>query len=343
MTNKKITGGLCFIAFLACISFFSSCTYDYFEDETNYVVYAPKADINKTSETYKINDIRILIYNGDLSKDRYSCNPFDENARAQVGNFHFKLFPGAHSVYCLTHISGVNLSNIDTHNTARLDLKQHTNGLEDNNIAYYQEPSPILLEYHTPIIRFPGPLVTDTAWFETRYVGQICVAFKNLTKVSPALTFSNIKRVEIIASGVGVQQNLSLVTDSINTRSSRISVDDKMLLSSTLYEDPYKDFEFGFHNYYFPSPEAFGEDNSVERISLDINFIDKDGKSIFNLPIYIAERNTRKPIILHMNQVLVVTVDGNDIQVLTLNKPEDWNPNIQEGGDTTPGGGGIEM
>ncbi|MDR1501826.1 MAG: hypothetical protein LBT43_05160 [Prevotella sp.] len=335
MTNR-IYSGLLYFILSVCICFAPSCTYDYFEDESNYVIYVPKADMNTRTDTYKINDISIFIYNSNLEKERYSSYPFEDNARTRVGNFNFKLFPGEHSVYCFTNISGVNFSEIDAFSTARFGLKQNEEG-------YYEEPSVIFLESMKPFIHFPGPVVTDTAWFEKKYVGRICVAFKNMTNLNSSLTFSNIKKVEILAKGVGVTQYLSQIeiTDPLDTRSSRNSIDDKILLTSQLSENPYPDFDFGFDNYYFPSLSPV--DGVTEPISLQLSFLDENNDIISTLAIDLIDRVTGEATILHMDETILVTVDGNNIQILRLEDPSDWNSDIESGGNNTPGGGGTEI
>ncbi|MFV0419695.1 MAG: hypothetical protein ACK5KT_13320 [Dysgonomonas sp.] len=332
MTNRIYNGLLYFIVLSVCVSF-ASCTYDYFEDESNYVVYIPKADENKITDTYKIDDVSILIYNDNLEKERYSYYPFDENARTKAGNFNFKLFPGEHSVYCFTNIPEISFSDIDAYSTARFSLKQDENG-------YYEEPPVIMLENRKPIIRFPGPVVIDTAWFDTKYVGRICVAFKNLTNLNPALTLDNIKKVEILAQGVGVVQYLSEITDISNTRSSKYNTNDKMKLTSQLYENPYQDYEFGFANYYFPSLVSSTPGGATEPISLELSFLNSNNQPITTpLVVDLINRTTNEAIILHMNETLMITVDGNNIQILHLDDPHDWDPNIEPGGNNTPGGG----
>lgn len=334
---KNIYNGLyCFIILSVCI--FTSCTYDYFEDESNYVVYIPKADVNKITDTYKIDDVSILIYNDNLEKERYSYYPFDDNARTKLGNFNFKLFPGEHSVYCFTNIPEIGFSDIETYSTARFTLEQDESG-------YYKEPPAIMLERKQPFIRFPGPVVIDTACFEKKYVGRICIAFKNLTNLNSALTFENIERVEIFAQGVGVTQYLSdiKIPGLEDTRSSRLSLGDKMKLTSQLYKDPYMDFEFGFANYYFPSLVPAVEGGETEPISLQLNFLNSNNDIINSLAVDVIDRVTNKALILHMNETIVITVDGNNIQILRLDDPYDWNPTIEPGGNNTPGGGGTEI
>lgn len=335
MTNKHKYTGSFYIILLASLWLFSSCTYDYFEDETNYVVYVPKADVNKRTETYKVDDVRIFIYNTDLEKDRYSLNPFEDNARTTVGNFNFKLLPGLHPVHCFSNITGVDFSEIQSYSTAKFALQQFEDG-------YYKEPPVILSDYKEPLIRFPGPLVTDTAWFEHKYVGRICVAIKNLQNVDPKLTFDNIKKIEVLASGVGTFQYLSNISDSINTRSSRKAADEMMKLTATLYKNPFQDFDLGFENYYLPSPDLSSEGNSLEPISLLLNFLDANDNIISTLSVDVVDSGY-EPIILHMAETIVVTIDGNNIQILRLRDLLDWNPDIETGGDNTPNGGGTEV
>lgn len=331
----KYTIRLCFSSILICLCLLSSCTYDYFEDETNYVVYAPKADVNKRTETYKVDDVRIFIYNTDLEKHRYSLNPFEDNARTTVGNFNFKLLPGLHPVHCFSNFPGIEFSEIESYNTAKFSLQKSENG-------YYKEPPVILSEYLEPNIHFPGPLVMDTAWFEHKYVGRICVVFKNLERVDSKLSIDNIKQVELVASGVGTVQYLSNISDSLNTRSSRNNPSDKMLLTTKLYKDPYPGFEFGFENYYLPSPDLSSEGNSSEPINFEIRFIGDNNTIISTLHIEVIDDN-QQPIVLHMAETLIVKIDGKDVQVLTLKDLLDWNTSIEKGEDNTPGGGGTEV
>lgn len=311
-----------------------SCTYDYFEDETNYEVYVPKADKDMRTETYGIEDLSIFIYNDVLNKERYSHTPFTENARSLSGNFNFRLFPGNYNVYCFTQAQETNFQNLNTYSEARFDLQQHTDG-------DYKEPSALYVEYKAPTIHFPGPLVSDTAFFESKYVGRICIAFKNMTVLSPLLTKSNIKEVRIEATGIGTTQYLSKLTTIDNTRSTRKTPDDKMRLTSEVFDLEYKDFPFGIQNYYYPSPDLTGEENPNTPIELELKFIGHSGDALASLTITVIDK-ARNPIILHMNETLVVEVDGTHIQILHLESIEDWNPQIEVEEGSGSGSGGID-
>lgn len=335
MNKSYYSQTFCLLVVLSALLFIPSCTYDYFEDETNYVVYVPKADKDLRTETYSIQDLSIFIYNDGLKKEKYSHSPFAENARSLSGNFNFRLYPGSYNAYCFTNVQEISFQDLNTYNEARFDLQRLTDD-------FFQEPSAIYVEHKAPTINFPGPVVSDTALFEHKYVGRICVAFKDLTELDPSLTYANIKEIEIEASGIGTIQYLSLLTDSINTRSSRSTIEDKMLLKSKVFDVKYKDFDFGVQNYYFPSPDLSAEGREHEPIALELRFISQSGDMLSNLTIPIADK-TGTPIVLHMNETLVVEVDGNNIQILKLDDPEDWNPLIEQEGDSGPGSGGIEI
>jgi len=332
--NKRHSSQAFYLLALIFLFSVSSCTYDYFEDETNYEIYVPKADRNLRTDTYSIEDLSIFIFNETLVKDRYSHNPFTENARSMAGNFNFRLFPGTYSVYCFTNVQDIYFQNLNTYNEARFDLQQYTDG-------FYKEPSAIYVDYKEPTIEFPGPVLSETAYFEQKYVGQICIAFKNLTQLSPSLTKANIKEIQIEASGIGVTQYLSALTTIENTRSSRLSADNKMKLASKPFDVDYKDFEFGVQNNYYPSPDLSAEGRENEPIVLKLKFVGQSGEMLYDTFTVGIKDKTGKPIVLHMNEILIVEVDGNNVQVLRLDDPEQWNPKIESEDESRPGGGGI--
>lgn len=318
----------CLSSILALVCILQSCTYDYFEDESNYVIYVPKADENVRTDIYKVDDVDLLIYsNESLQRQRHSVSPFDENARSRVGNFNFKLFPGQHYAYCFSNSSSVDFADTQSFKTSHFKLQQLTNGS-------YKEPGGILLDNKSPFIHFPGPVLTDTAWYERKYVGRICVAFKNMANLNPRLTYDNIKQIKVEAEGIGTMQYLYQITDSINTRSTRLSANDKMELTSKLLKNPYSGFDFGFENYFFPS---LSETTNTTMV-LNINFLDGNGASLYKISVGVVDRlNASEPMILHMNQTLVIKVDGNDVQIIELGDPQNWDSQIQEGGGSSPG------
>lgn len=333
MNKESYSWALSLVSVL--LFFLSSCTYDYFEDETNYVVYVPKANKNLRTETYKIEELGISIYSGDrLDKERYSCHPFSENARSAMGNFHFRLYPGNYEVYCFTNTQKVNFYEQGVCSRVGFCLQQSADGT-------YQEPSVIHVERLTPTILFPGPVVTDTVRFERRYVGCICIAFKNLTQLNPELSDNNIKEIEIEASGIGVNQYLQVLSDSVSTRSSCLGKEDKMRLTSVPFPLEYKDFQTGIQNYYFPSPASSGNADD-DYILLKLRFKGHNNEVLSVIEIPVVDREGR-PVVLHMNETLVVEVNGNNTQVLSLGGPEQWNPLIEQEPGSGTGSNGTEI
>lgn len=310
---------------LCCLS---SCTYDYFEDETNYAVYVPKADRTNMNDDYRVEDVRLLIYQDQLKHDTKISFPFDRNARTRVGNFNFKLYPRMHSVYCLANTQGIEVFDIDSYTNAGFGLMKS----ESNSYTYSDDLSNFHAEYKSPYIDFPGPKITDTAPFDKRYVGKICFAFKNIQINGQPISYNEVANIYVEALGVGNYQKLELLTDSINTRSSRYTQYDRVELNAKPYLEPLLDFGLGFHCYFFPS---LG-DETDNGISLKIELQNSAGQSMYSLNINITD-------LLHMNETIFQAIDGNKVYKLTMDSPEDWNSDIETEDDTTPGGGGIEM
>ncbi|RNC65913.1 hypothetical protein D7D25_05180 [Proteiniphilum sp. X52] len=313
--------------FSFCLIFSVSCTYDYFEDETNYVIYVPKANAELITDEYRIEDIHIYIYNSEtLEKQKSASFPFQENARMKLGNFNFRLFPGSYSTYCFANTGEINFHQMASRQDA-------TFGLPESDNMEYRYPGSLprfSVEITNPKINYPGPLVVDTAYFNKRYSGRICVAFKKLTKINPLLSYSNIKNVKIAATGTGTYQRMSLLTDSVHTRSSSYTSSDKVIMDCIPYENPYEDYSFGIDGYFFPSLS----DAEGLPISLTMDFIDHNGNSIQVVYMDVTET-------LHMNQTIYVGTDGFTTMVLNISDPEQWNSEIVSGGNQSGGDEGM--
>ncbi len=298
------------------LSFSVSCTYDYFEDETNYVVYVPKANADLITDEYRIEDIHIYIYNDEmLERQRKASFPFQENTRMKFGNFNFRLFPVSYDAFCFANTEGIHFYDMASRKAGRFGLTESSGG----EYHYPDSFASFSLEKLKPQINYPGPLEVDTAYFNKRYSGRICIAFKKITNLHSLLTYNNIKTVRIEATGVGTFQQMSLLTDSIHTRSSSYTPSDKVIMELTPYQNPFGDFEFGIDGYFFPSL-------SDRPISLWLDFLDNNGNSIYSFPVDI-------PNTLHMNETIYLGTDGLTVFILGINTPEQWNPEIVSGGD----------
>ncbi len=310
------------IILLTSLIFFTSCTFDYFEDETNYVVYVPKANVELTTDEYQIEDIHIYIYkNETLANLKKASYPFKESSRMRKGNFNFRLFPSTYDVFGFVNTEGFIWSKLASRQEGGF-------GLPESESGEYRYPSSFAsfsIEMLHPTIDFPAPLLTDTANFNKRYSGRICVAFEKLTNFNPLLTYSNISKIKVTATGTGTYQNMALLTDSINTRSGSYTSSDKVMMEFIPYENPFEEYEFGIDGYFFPS---LSDDSPI---TLWMDFIDNSGKTLHSFPLTIVET-------LHMNQTIYLGTDGIGTFELDINGPEQWDPEIVGGDD---GGMGI--
>lgn len=315
------------IILLSGLASLPSCTYDYFEDETNYVVYAPKAHSELITDDYRIEDIHIYIYNSEtLHKHKKAAFPFQESARMKQGNFNFRVFPGSYSVFCFANTDGMNYSEMSPWQDAAFGLPELDNG----EYHYPASFSSLSVELLNPDIIFPGPVITDTAHFHKRYSGRICVAFKELTNINPLLTYNNIGNIVIKATGTGTHQPMSLLTDSIHTRSNCYTDSDQVTMDCPLYENPIANYSLGTDGYFFPSV------SDGRPITLTIDFIDKNGVSIHEFPINVTET-------LHMNQTIYLGTDGLSVVILDITAPEQWNSEIISDDDQPGSGGGMDI
>ncbi len=152
MINRYIVHLFFFlISIFFSLIFFASCTYDYFEDETNYVVYAPKANSELMTDGYRIEDIRIYIYNETIRRQKTASYPFEENVSMKFGNFNFRLFPGSYSTYCFANSTG-----IDFHETA--SLQDFFFGLPESHSNEYLYPGSLdefYVEVKNSEIKYP--------------------------------------------------------------------------------------------------------------------------------------------------------------------------------------------
>ncbi|WP_294081108.1 hypothetical protein [Proteiniphilum sp. UBA5384] len=302
--------------------FFASCTYDYFEDETNYVVYAPKANVELTADEYKIEDIHIYIYkNATLVNMKRASHPFKESARMREGNFNFRLFPTAYDVFCFANTGGIVWSTLTSRQEGGFGLPESESG----EYLYPSSFASFSIEMFHPAIDYPAPVITDTAYFNKRYSGRICIAFEKLANFNPSLTYSNIGKVKVTATGTGTYQNMALLTDSINTRSGSYTSWDKVMMEFIPYENPFEHYEFGIDGYFFPSL------SDGRPISLWMDFFDHNGNMLHSFLIDIVQT-------LHMNQTIYLGTDGMSTFELNIDGPEQWEPEIVGDDD---GGMGI--
>jgi len=194
---------------ITCITGLVSCTYDYFDDETNYLVYVPEVMDNS------IDNCRVMIYDaaGTLVKERYATHPWNENALIKTGLFGFRLPAGDYKVYCYTNTDSFSFSGVDQLSTSAFTL----NTIEGET-DYYVQPSNISHQIYNRTIVHPGLLITDTAKVAP-YLGTIHVRFKQIPLTAAEL--SGIAKVKLHAVGAATVQYLE--EETLTSRTSDTS------------------------------------------------------------------------------------------------------------------------
>lgn len=296
---------LLIVVLFTCISAVTgliSCTYDYFEDETNYQVFVPEVLDNS------ITDCRVMVYaeNGLLVRERYASQPWGKDPREQAGLFSFKLNPGKYYVHCYTNTDSITFNDVSSLETAAFQLNEIGSG-----DCIHTSPSDILYQLLTPTIVHPGILKVDTAAVE-KYTGRITVRFKNF----PA-NVSLIKDVRLNAGKAAVKQNFK----ELDVTGSRMSNDDVMYHCGALpVQSPSADYLEVDHKYF---PTA----NDGEVVTLDYMFLDSSGGSVIRIPIDLIDRFTGLPMVLNSGERIIIEVDSYTIIDITL---VGWDEDIQD-------------
>ena len=293
----------------------TSCTYDYFEDETTYQVFVPEV-LNNT-----VSDCRVMVYNttGALVGSRYATYPeWNKDPRMAIGLFSFKLPPGEYNVFCYTNTDNIRF--MDDHHTesSAFVLKDHP---YDAN--YYMQPSDIHYQkFDAVVVKHPSILVTDTVDLE-RYTGRITVRFKNF----PA-DVSRIKNVQLTAEGVSVMQYLKdhKSVASRLTTTSRLTEDDRMYHLDALPVQENANIVEVDHTY-MPS---------IENVPMVLNytFLTDNGLMVMHLPVQVKDKNTGQLLRLMSGERIIIEVDSYTVISIGI---VGWDEDIQTGGSVDLG------
>lgn len=178
-----------------------SCTYDYFVDETNYMISVPD----------NLSDCRILIYNRDSLRTG-SIKPYTQSTQVKNGVVKFRLPPGIYSVYFYAHVDSLSFTDEDNLNNAAFSLKSVSPGTRSAGTPeedFYVSPSDVLFDKFETEIKNSGSVRHDRV-DPLEYTGFLKVRFVNFHLPE------EVRRVELIARNVGVKQYLKYdtITDS---------------------------------------------------------------------------------------------------------------------------------
>ncbi|NDV84133.1 FimB/Mfa2 family fimbrial subunit [Bacteroides sp. 51] len=290
-----------FTACIASIFSYTACTYDYFVDETNYIVYIPEVK-DKT-----IDGCRVMVYDksGLLVGDK-STSTSTHDTKIPLGLFTFRLPVGDYKVYCYANTDGVAFSDENSYETSAFSLLSHETG------DSYSQPSDVFFDILEHTVKHPGILVSDTAAIE-RYVGRITVRFKNFP-----FDITNLASIDLLAEGVATKQYLK--HDTLTTY---IAEGDVMKHTNDLSTISLAGGVLEVDHRYFPSVE-----NSYK--TLNFMFFDSGGTQIARIPVGVADPDTYIPYRLYYGKRLIIEVDRYLITTIQL---VGWDEDIKTGGE----------
>lgn len=250
-----------FIYFLLLI-FCSSCTYDYFEDETNYRLYVPQ--IHEKS----ITDFHISVFDklGNLAFEREYIYPFDADIFIEQGIIKMKLPPGDY------RISGfANSKNTETNlvyqkskniNTSAIWLEAYRSNV------YKTAPELRTVLNKETLVPFIGePLKIDTLDISEKsiHVGQIIYNFKKLP--------NSIHRIEIATTNLAT--GLAFDGTSLNT-----STNDCVLLHFQTDTLKTANDHFSIKKFYYPSALSNSRNGEYKILNIHTRFYDANNNLI---------------------------------------------------------------
>lgn len=296
---RRVINLIMVLSFLAVLLFQISCTYDYFEDETNYILYVPEV------EEGSVTDCSVFVYadSGQLIAKKTMSTQTVKDPRMAQGLFGFKLFPGSYKVYCYTNTDSISFSNISKLQEAAFTAHKRKSGQD-----HYVQPSNIRFDKKEPVIVHTGVLSQDTTEIN-HYTGRVTVRFKNFP-----LNPSTVKVVKMSAENVGTIQYLK--TDTITTS---FTASDKILHEGGIPEQlkpEYLELDYRF----FPSLED-------KAMSMKFHFIGNDDNILMDFPVNLVE-NDGKPIRLLHGQRIIIEIDTYTIVKISL---IGWDEDIVSG------------
>lgn len=299
MRNKRLLIVLC--TYVAIFLSFTACTYDYFEDETNYMVFVPEV-LERT-----VSDCRIMVYDetGTLAGARYAASPWDKDVRMNMGQFSFRLPPGTYKVYCYTNTDSLSFVEPETLETSAFKLKEAASG-----VTGYAQPSEVFFQKLTPAITQPGYLYTDTLHAE-RYTGRITVRFKDFPG-----DVSKIDKIELSAVCAPVMQYLKK-----DTLTNCLTDNDMMYHLDKMPQQQTSGVLEVDHRY-LPTVD------DGKTLRLTFTFLDASGAVVKRLPVEVSEKETGLPIRLLHGKRLIIEIRSYTVVKISV---VGWNEDIESG------------
>lgn len=306
-----------FFSNILLLIFCSSCTYDYFEDETNYRLYIPQMHDKSISDFH----VSFFDMSGNRVFEKEYSYPFDGDMFIEQGIIRAKLLPGEYRISCFANSR--NKKNEVLFNKA-LSINTSQVWLSAIKPAVFNTAPELRTvlnkETSAPFIGQPMKIDTIDISEETAHVGQIIYQFKKLPV--------SVDRIEIatvnLSTGLsfdGIFLNASN-TDCVFQDLKRESLtNNNGLLSVT--------------SFYFPSALSDLRTTEPKNLGVQTRFFDNKnnliGEYLNPLPKASDMNGNQVDPVLLSGKKIWITFDGFIVADIVLS---DWGDII--GGEITP-------
>ncbi len=217
----------CFLGLYLAVLAFGSCTYDYFKDETNFLLYVPQIKNEASIENFYV---AIHAEDGTHIITREITAPFDKDDKMSEGILRFKLPPGKnYNVSCFADYTPGSITigdhRAETFKTKELDESEDNIYADNGNVYQSRSNNPLSL-FTTATVYPVGHLASqkplEVNLDKTRHFkGNVILSFIDLPE--------EISRIDTYYSGLATAYHIDgtfrTFTDTDLIRGSYITSD----------------------------------------------------------------------------------------------------------------------
>lgn len=264
------------VCICAAICMTTSCTYDYFQDETNFWLYVPQMKNNEIKNFY----VAFHDAGGKNIIVREVTAPFNKDSFMEQGILRFRLSPGEYSITCFADYADGSITRgaplVGSYKAKELD-----NSEPDLYISRVEDytTDPRFLAFNRMVYPVGHPASKDTVISDMtdiqRYKGEIITKFIDLPAV--------VARIDILYTGLATKLKFDGTLDrfspqdriiaSIDVGKYRASGKDGNGLNNIVFTDKINPSAgLNFNDYV-----ADGFIGSAEPVRLEIRFFDRNG------------------------------------------------------------------
>lgn len=264
---------------LAMLVTFSSCTFEYFEDEMNYKVYVPEF------KQKLVENCRVILWNtatGEKAGDIFAMSNQTEDNVLEQGIFAFRVGPGSYRACVLTDVDSVG-----HYGTEDLQLSSFALDRKDNSV--FKAPRSMLFDYIERTLIAQGQEVCDTAKVEL-YPAKLTVRYRG--NDVPAET---CRKARMRLTNIATEQRVMLDTLTSGVRDAKT---DYIFDNVEAYPLSGDGARFEVSGLLFPTVEN-------EMLKLHIEFKDAASRVIAAYAFSLSTRDSKPLRIFHSQHVII--------------------------------------